>query len=333
MNLSGRRPTLADVAAAAGVSQMTVSRALNGRGRIAAATRNRIREIAAKAGYRPDPQIAKLMHHLRLRRRPGFQGVLVGLSTRPAGERGHYFATLVAGAAAQAARRGYRFEVHPIPASAAGRRGLDRSLRSRGVEGIMLLPLQRPLDLSALLPWADYSVVAASASATGPRPHRVIPHHFANTLLLCRRLAARGHRRIGLVISAEQDLRSEHGFTSAVTWHGLNESGALLPPLVTPEAAAIPLLPWFDAQRPDAVIVHEAAAAAACARLLGRRRTARLTLAVTSLSPGEMRPGIDEQPSAIGVAAAEILANLVERGLRGLPDSPASTLLTGRWLG
>jgi len=45
-----RRPSIADVAALAGVSQPTVSRVLNGKGR--AATRDKVLDAAAKAGYR-----------------------------------------------------------------------------------------------------------------------------------------------------------------------------------------------------------------------------------------------------------------------------------------
>ena len=45
-----RRPSIADVAALAGVSRQTVSRVLNGKGR--AATRDNVLKAAAKAGYR-----------------------------------------------------------------------------------------------------------------------------------------------------------------------------------------------------------------------------------------------------------------------------------------
>ncbi|MFI7167182.1 LacI family DNA-binding transcriptional regulator [Rhodococcus erythropolis] len=45
-------PTLRDVAASAGVAVATVSYALNGKGRVDAATRARIREIADRIGYR-----------------------------------------------------------------------------------------------------------------------------------------------------------------------------------------------------------------------------------------------------------------------------------------
>ncbi|MDO8884173.1 MAG: LacI family DNA-binding transcriptional regulator [Pseudotabrizicola sp.] len=51
---SDRRPaTISDVAEAAGVSRMTVSKVLRGTGRISEATRHRVSEIADKMGYVP----------------------------------------------------------------------------------------------------------------------------------------------------------------------------------------------------------------------------------------------------------------------------------------
>lgn len=61
------QPTLRDIAKRAGVSAMTVSRALGRRAGIASATRDRIVKIAVKLGDRPDPEIAKLVHHVRSR--------------------------------------------------------------------------------------------------------------------------------------------------------------------------------------------------------------------------------------------------------------------------
>ena len=48
------RATVREVAEAAGVSTGTVSHALNGTGRVAAATRTRVAEAAAELDYRPD---------------------------------------------------------------------------------------------------------------------------------------------------------------------------------------------------------------------------------------------------------------------------------------
>ncbi|MBP0580497.1 LacI family DNA-binding transcriptional regulator [Labrys sp. LIt4] len=63
--------TLRDVAAAAGVSLATASKALNGQGRMTAETRKRVREVAARLGFRPNALAQSL-----LRRRSFTVGLL-----------------------------------------------------------------------------------------------------------------------------------------------------------------------------------------------------------------------------------------------------------------
>jgi DNA-binding LacI/PurR family transcriptional regulator len=76
--VSQQRPTLADVAAAAGVSVSTASLAFSGAGPIAAATRERVRQTATELGYAgPNP----LGRQLR-RGRSGIVGVVVGDALR-----------------------------------------------------------------------------------------------------------------------------------------------------------------------------------------------------------------------------------------------------------
>ena len=58
--MSGKRSTIDDVAKAAGVSLMTVSRAINGRPGVGEETRGRVLEIAARLGYRPDRRASAL---------------------------------------------------------------------------------------------------------------------------------------------------------------------------------------------------------------------------------------------------------------------------------
>ena len=55
------------LAAEAGVSAMAVSFALRNSREVAPKTRARLRRLAKLRGYRPDPTINKLMHHLRVR--------------------------------------------------------------------------------------------------------------------------------------------------------------------------------------------------------------------------------------------------------------------------
>lgn len=49
------RPTIDDIARAAGVSKGTVSRVINGHATVAAMTRERVQEVMSRLGYAPDP--------------------------------------------------------------------------------------------------------------------------------------------------------------------------------------------------------------------------------------------------------------------------------------
>ena len=55
------RPTIKDVAARAGVSIATVSRALNDRGDVSTETRDRVRKVAREVGYAADPAARSLV--------------------------------------------------------------------------------------------------------------------------------------------------------------------------------------------------------------------------------------------------------------------------------
>jgi DNA-binding LacI/PurR family transcriptional regulator len=57
---SGKRPTITDVARAAGVSPTTVSHSLNGRGYVDARTRERVVAAAQELGYRPNLRAQRL---------------------------------------------------------------------------------------------------------------------------------------------------------------------------------------------------------------------------------------------------------------------------------
>ena len=61
-------PSYGDIARLAGVSQMTVSLALRDHPTLPPATRRRIKEIAEEIGYRPDPNIGRMLSYIRSRR-------------------------------------------------------------------------------------------------------------------------------------------------------------------------------------------------------------------------------------------------------------------------
>src|SRR5213082_673074 len=100
------RASLRTIAQVAGVSAMTVSKALRNLPKVSRRTRARVLRAAAQVGYKPDPEIAKLMHHLRRRTVASYQGLICAITDRPSDMAHPYHGGLIAGAERQARNRG-----------------------------------------------------------------------------------------------------------------------------------------------------------------------------------------------------------------------------------
>lgn len=328
------RPTVRTIAAAAGVSAMTVSLALRNNPRIPAKTRATVQRIAAQLGYRPDPQVAKLMHHLRTRRKPAFQASIGALTTVPESDELPYLRDMARSARERAEQLGYAFSVFRLDDAEAPRLDLQRVLRTRGVEGLLLLPIATPRAWTPLLDWTEFSVVTTTHAVLEPQFHRVVPHQFGNALLICRTLAARGYRRIGLVLPTEHDVRVHHGFSGAVAWQNLVGGTELVRPLL--HAGAVPahdeVSDWFARERPDVIIAAGDKECRPIAQLLRLRVPGAVGFVSANKSGRSLFAGIEERPEEIGAAAIEQLAGMIQRGEKGVPGVPKITMVDGRWI-
>src|SRR3954469_12289274 len=104
------RVSIRDVAREAGVSVTTVSHALNGKGRLNPETRDRVREVADRLGYRPNPAARSLVS--------GRTGLIAAVPPLPAGRNvehseSGFFSELIAAAAGAAVGRDNALVVSP----------------------------------------------------------------------------------------------------------------------------------------------------------------------------------------------------------------------------
>lgn len=79
------RVSLGDVAREAGVSRMTVSLALRENGRLQASTAERVRAVAKRLGYMPNPRLSQIMNETARTRHSGQSGTPAFLMTEPVG--------------------------------------------------------------------------------------------------------------------------------------------------------------------------------------------------------------------------------------------------------
>ncbi len=326
------RPSITDIAAAAGVSAMAVSYALRGNAHVSAVTREKIRREAQRLGYRPDPLLTHLMSHVRSRRIRHTQANL-GVFVL---ENDEYTNQLIAGARARAEHLGYALDKIDVTPFSANPAGLKRMLRARGISGLLLSPCHLPQAVTAWLDWSQFSVVAMSYSIMAPVFHRVVPHHFQNARKVLTAFRALGYRRPTFAINETVRQRSNHSFSAALTWAAEEWQEPVVSMFVSkglPPHGLAGVGAWFRRHRPDALILTGARhVEGELVPELGARAVAKLGLAVMSFDAACAVPGIDQQTSLLGSTAVDVLVAQIHRHERGIPARPILSMVEGEWM-
>jgi DNA-binding LacI/PurR family transcriptional regulator len=207
-----RRPTITDVALAAGVSTATVSNALNQRRYVDAGTAERIRAAASRLGYTPNASARRL--------RTGRVNTLALLSSMPfsvaAGpSRLGFMMEIAAVAAAVAIENGLALLLAPPPQAAK----LD--LSQLDIDGALII---EPADHDpALRHFAAQNIpVVCIGLAPGGGEVAVDLQSGATAILLLEHLREQGARHIALMVGSSartsylQTWESYRGFCAAV---------------------------------------------------------------------------------------------------------------------
>lgn len=189
-----RRMTEEDVAQHLGISRATVSRALYGRGRVSAATRQRVQEAATELGYVPNVMASELAAG-----RTDTIGLLLRDSYNPA------YGLLLA--ELQTAARSAGLEVVTVTATgdigtSPQIAGLRRILGMR-VGGLIVATGDVPSE--QLLPFRnDVPMIRAGRPESHPDIHSVAYHEEYHAALLVDHVLAHGHRRVAVMTPAQE---------------------------------------------------------------------------------------------------------------------------------
>lgn len=327
------RVGLREIAAAANLSAMAVSLALRESPKIAAATRDRVRRLARELGYQPDPEISRLMRHLRSSRtlRDTTAFAIVDFYPAGPGSEHDYNRRIRDSAMRRAQQLGLRVTLLHGADDPRDLRSLLNVIRHRGLEGALLLPPVRPLALDPAIQWNGVSVVATSHSILSPRFHSVVPHQFSNMMRLIEAVQAQGGRRIGGIFDEYFDERTAHHFTAALTWHHHRARILVLPQSLAPAARRERVETWVARHRPD-VLLAQAADALDWAFDLAKNSRRSGAPEIVSLGPHRAREFsyIDESPDLVGASAVDLLAGMMYYHETGIPAHPRTTMIEGQ---
>lgn len=329
------RITQADVARRAGVHRTTVSLALKDHPRIPVATRRRIRRIADRLGYVPDPMLASLVAYRTQKRPPTFHGKLAWLVSSARGFDWRvvpHFRDSYDGAVERARRCGFELELFDLNSPGMRPSRLAGILRTRNITGLLLCP-QRIPKATLDLPWEKFSAVTFGYGIVQPRLHTVSPAHFLAMRRIMDELRRLGYRRIGLALDAGQNVRTEyHNLAGYLVGEDAVHHAPTVPPCFEPYTSVKALGEWICEHQPDA-IVSGAYYVLDMLRELGIRAPQDVGVACPCLpSPDTPLAGVFEDWRRIGEIAVDVLVAMLHRGERGVPESPQRLHVEGPWL-
>lgn len=307
--------TLRDVAREAGVSHMTVLRALNGSPQVATATAERVREVARRMSYRRDPALSALAAY-RWRKSSHTGGaVLAFLDCDGTG----HSARVLAGARREADYLGYRIDDFPLPSTIAGQARLSRMLFHRGIRGLLFGPANHSCPFDGWN-WEEFAPVALDALAHDPPLNAVALDYFHGARTAVEYLHHLGCTRIGLAIRGDLEARTDHRWIG-----GAVASSPGLPVFQGNAFSPRALRQWAREQDLDGAITIHRDVHAALKSLSIR------TVFLNSFDCPSDVPRLVLDAGTIGSEGVRLVHHALLRGELGLPEAPKTVTLRGRW--
>lgn len=325
------RATLSDIARKLGISKMTVSRALRGERHVQADMRSNILRVAEELGYQPDPEIAKLMTHMRRVKKPVSPRTLAFIWAERDADgvaKSSWSQQLLLGAHRRARQLGFELEEFYLAARGMTARRLSSVLEARGIPGFILSPLISRSRGHVSLAWEKFSSVVIGLGFARPQLHRVHHHHYLGMMTALRMLKKQGHKRIGFYCGSTIDERMFRAWSACfLAHHPLANSGALLALRKSPSRGDF--MQWVKAAKPEVVIDGGHIIKDWLAGIPPARRPVHITLGWRADMPEVA--GIDQQADILGAAAIDLLVAQYQQNERGIPEAPKIVMTEGVW--
>lgn len=330
-------PTQRAVAAAAGVSRSTVSRALVNDLSIAAETRERIREIAQKLGYVPDPLVSANMLRVRRTTNVRTKAMLAYLTPNPLTGKminGRVSAELYFDSATQRAHE-LGFGLDPVPLndpSLSGKRCTE-ILLARGVHGVLIAPFRNPY-IRLRMEWKHFAAASIGYALIHPRFSYATNNHYRTINLALRNFHRLGYRKIGLAIPINADRYADGAFSAGYCLYVDSHPIPRIPRLVAPMSDwnRDTFMRWYYAHRPEAIVcITDDVRDWLAADKINAPADIGLAHLNWNVNKGDWS-GVDEHNELTGAAAVQLVVDQIMLNVRGIPACPRSILIDGSWV-
>ena len=326
-------PTLRSLALKAGVHHTTLSRALRNDPRLPETTRQRLIALAKTAGYQTDALRTRCMAALqrgKAAHAPEVIGLLTGKTRFHEGE--EPFKAFCRNISQRAEELGYRIEELWADEPGMTPARLNKVIRARGIEGIIIPPsFESPygklgLDLTRV------ACVLHSHAVFEPRLHGVEAHNFPNMLMVIEKLWQLNYRRIGLLLYLGIDKSTSHEWEGAYHYfHAKHPELGTVPVFYSDTFEDERMLGWVKSSRLE-VVVGAYPYHAEFFRGRGIRVPEELGCVSMGVHPWDLpMAGLDMRAPEIDRAAVDLVVAQLNRNEKGIPRVPRDVLIEGCW--
>jgi len=314
---------------------MTVSMALRDHPRVAPETRERIKKIAKRQGYTPDPNLTQLMGYLRKRDISKEEPVIALLNGKPCRLKdfGPDAKLIRQGAIERAEALGFKTEDFWLHEPNMRIERMVQILETRGIRGVVVLPVESLKDVFSF-PHEDFMGVATCSVAAKLGFNQVHPHFYQAMHLGVSSLASKGFKRIGFCVTDAEDEQSNHLFNCYLTWYqqGISKKDRV-PALLRNNISRTDLLKWVEKHHPD-VVFSTNAEHYKWLKESGLKIPGDISFAVLGSASDDLEgiARVDIGYKKIGATAIDILKTKLANESLGPTDNPAVTLIRGDWI-
>jgi DNA-binding LacI/PurR family transcriptional regulator len=327
---------MAEIAQRLRVAQSSVSRALRGDPRIGPELRGRVREMAAKLGYAPNPLVSALM---ATRRRRGADGAVevIALVTNYGGREDWRTKDVCRwefqGIQQRARDLGFRIEIFPLGAYRHDMARLQGALRARGIRGV-LLGFSRAEREGIPFDCEGFCVAGLSAYFPCVTTDRANFHGFFNVQLALDQYWRLGYRRPALIVPELNNRVSNNLWSGAfLDWQRrLPKKDRLEPFIPREDATAAEFSDWLYRNAPDSLLVYKFPVRPLLAKR-GVRVPEDMGLAYLYRTSDEMgaAAGINGNLDFVGAAALDLVVERLYANSTGVRQHPKEVLIKGTW--
>jgi LacI family transcriptional regulator len=321
------------IASSAGVSPMTVSRALRGEPNVDPETAQRIRDVAENLGYRRNLLVSTVMSTVRGAKQPLCSHIIafltVDVASFPPVQRWAsqlYFQ----GAQKRAAECGFVVEKFTMKPQSDESRAVSQILYARNIRGLLVGPLCRSCGHLSL-DWKEFASSAISINLVKPDLNRCSVDMVQAVNLAIRNLRRLGYQRIGFALSPLHVALSHHRSRAMFLDYEYQ-----IPPerRVKPidDWSAAGVAAWLREEKPDVLIGHGD-------ELLSWLNELQIDVphdigyVDISMVMGSNAPfaGVTFDYERVGAAAVDMVISNLLRNVYGVPPQPIHCYIQGKW--